>query len=84
METEFGKQWSLKWTEGCIIGYVRGTLESKRAVGMLKRALKLGVKETELKTILDNIKNNPIYLPSMRSEEKARKINELKKTLELK
>lgn len=82
-DNEFRIQWSLKWAEGCVVGYVRGTLGQKRAVGMLKRALNWGVKETELKAILDSIKISPVYLPSIKSEDKAKKINELKKLLEL-
>lgn len=81
-EKEYRIQWSLKWAEGCIVGYVKGTLEAKRAVGMLKRAMDWGVKEKELKAILDSIKTSPVYLPSMRTEEKAKKISELKKLLD--
>jgi hypothetical protein len=76
-------QWSLKRAEGCILGYIKGTLEAKRAVGMLKRALNWGVKDSELKAILDSIEISPVYLPSMKPEDKARKINELRELLEL-
>lgn len=77
------EEWSLKWAEGCIIGYIRGSLETKRAVGMLKRALDWGIKKDELKAILDSIKISPVYLPTMKPEDKAKKINELKGLLEL-
>lgn len=42
-----------------------------------------GVKDSELKAILDSIEIIPVYLPSMKPEDKARKINELRELLEL-
>jgi len=83
MEMMSREAWSLKWAEGCIVGYIRGSLESKRAIGMLKRALDWGIKKDELKAILNSIMISPVYLPTMKPEEKAKKINELKGLLEL-
>ena len=84
MELMTRESWSLKWAEGCIVGYIRGSLEPKRTVGMLNRALEWGVKESDLKAILESIRISPVYLPSIKTEEKAKKINELTKLLELK
>lgn len=42
-----------------------------------------GVEDSELKAILDSIEISPVYLPSMKPEDKARKINELRELLEL-
>ena len=78
------REWSLNWAQGCVIGYIKGTLEEKRAVGMLKRAMDWGVKKEELKNILDSVKISPLYLPSFGTEYKAKKISELEKLLELK
>ena len=84
MEMMSREAWSLKWAEGCIVGYIRGSLESKRAIGMLKKALDWGVDKPQLKAILDSIEISPVYLPSMKSEEKVKKIHELKEQLDLK
>ena len=72
------KEWYYKWTEGVIVGYLKGTIEEKRALGMLKRA-KENIGEEDLKSLIKAIEISPIYLPSMPKEEKIRKINELLK-----
>jgi len=74
------KEWYYKWTEGVIVGYLKGTIEEKRALGMLKRA-KENIGEEDLKSLIKAIEISPIYLPSMPKEEKIRKINELLKLL---
>jgi len=74
------KEWYYKWTEGVIVGYLKGTIEEKRALGMLKRA-KENIGEEDLNSLIKAIEISPIYLPYMPKEEKIRKINELLKLL---
>ena len=70
------KEWYYKWTEGVIVGYLRGTIEEKRALGMLKRA-KENIGEDDLKDLIKAIEISPLYLPYTPKEEKKKKINEL-------
>jgi len=62
MSEAFGREWSLKWAEGVVLGFVRGSMERARAFGMLRRAKMIGVKEEELRAIIQAIESNPIYL----------------------
>ena len=82
MSSEFGKEWFLKWAEGTTLGFIRNRIELNRAKGMLKTAIN-NIGEEKLSLIFKNIEQNPIYLPSIPSEEKAKKLEILKKELNL-
>lgn len=82
MSSVFGVEWFLKWAEGTIIGFVRNTIELNRAKGMLRTAMK-NIGEEKLSLIIKNIKGNPIYLPSLTREEKSKRLELLKKELNL-
>lgn len=82
MTEAFGREWSLKWAEGVILGFAKGSMERARAFGMLRRAKKMGVKDEELTAIIQAIEVNPIYLPFMSQQEKAAKLSPIKEAME--
>lgn len=82
MTEAFGREWSLKWAEGVVKGFVRGSMERARAFGMLRRAKKMGVKDEELMAIIQAIESNPIYLPSLSQQEKAVRLEMIKEAME--
>ncbi len=81
-KSDFAREWALKWAEGCVIGYVRGTLEERKAIPMLKRAIDM-LSPSEVKKIIENVWKNPVYLPSMDTRTKKAKAKELLKKLNL-
>jgi len=83
MSSEFGMQWTLKWAEGTILGYVRKRIELNRAKGMLRKAMEI-IGKDKLSAIFKNIEENPIYyLPTMSPKEKAERLKLLKKELNI-
>ena len=75
------KEWYYKWTEGVIVGYLKGTIEEKRALGMLKRA-KENIGEEDLKSLFKNIKigayiANEKHLDELKAKLKEEYGNEL-------
>lgn len=75
----FAKERALKWVEGVIVGYVKGTIELNRALGMINKALEsYGVTREELFTIIKNVEQNPVYLPFIKTEEKVFRLKSLK------
>jgi len=82
MAEAFGKEWSLKWAEGVVLGFAKGSMERARAFGMLRRAKKMGVKHEELSAIIQAIETNPVYLPFLSRQEKATKLNAIKQAME--
>lgn len=83
MTSEFAMEWSLKWAEGTILGYVRRRIELNRAKGMLRRAMEV-IGKDKLSAIIENIEKNPVYyLPTISPEEKAKRLELLKKELSL-
>lgn len=83
MSSEFAMEWSLKWAEGTILGYVRRRIELNRAKGMLRRAMEV-IGKDKLSAIIENIEKNPVYyLPTISTEEKAEKLELLRKELGL-
>ena len=77
-KSDFAHEWVLKWAEGCIIGYIRGTLEERKAIPMLKRAIEM-LSPNEVKKIIENVWQNPVYLPSLNMNVKKTKAKELLK-----
>jgi len=82
MSSEFAKEWFLKWAEGTIVGFLRDRIGFNRARGMLRTAIK-NIEREKLSLIIKNIEENPIYLPSMSREEKVKRLESLKKELNL-
>ena len=80
MASEFVEQWSLKWAEGTILGFAKGNIELNRAVGMLRRAGEI-IGDDKLLAIIENIEKNPVYLPTLTPEEKAKRLKPLKDVL---
>ena len=81
MSSEFAKRWALKWTEGVLLGFARNRIELNRALGMLRKAKELGVKDDELLSIIEVIENSPVYLPFMTQEEKKLKFKQIRNAL---
>ena len=81
-KSDFSHEWALKWAEGCIIGYIKGTLEERKAVPMLKRAIEM-ISSDEVKKIIENVWQNPTYLPSLNPNTKKTKAKKLLKKLNL-
>jgi len=79
---DFAREWALKWAEGCIIRYIRGTLEERKAIPMLRKAIEM-LSPNEVKRIIENIWQNPVYLPSLNTGVKKAKAKELLKKLDL-
>jgi len=79
-ESDFAKEWALKWAEGTILGFARDRIELNRARGMLQRAVEL-IGDDKLLAIIMNIERNPVYLPHMTVKEKVAKLEPLKKAL---
>ena len=82
MSSEFGKEWFFSWAKGTIIGYLRHRIELNRAKGMLKTAIN-NIGEEKISLIIKNIKEDPIYLPTVSTEEKVKLLELLKKELNL-
>lgn len=82
MSSNFVMHWGLKWAEGTILGYARKRIELNRAKGMLRRAMEI-IGKDKLSAIFKNIEENPIYLPSMSTEEKIERLKLLRKDLNL-
>ncbi|RLF07371.1 MAG: hypothetical protein DRJ69_07225 [Thermoprotei archaeon] len=48
-------EWAFKWAIGVIFGYAKGNLSLKIARGMLKKAIKLGLKRETVNLLIDMI-----------------------------
>jgi hypothetical protein len=82
MSSEFGKEWFFSWAKGTIKGYLRHRIELNRAKGMLKTAIN-NIGEKKISLIFKNLKENPVYLSTISTEEKLKMIELLKKELNL-
>ncbi|RLE84452.1 MAG: hypothetical protein DRJ67_10555 [Thermoprotei archaeon] len=83
MSGVFTKEWALKWIRGSILSYVTGGITLRMVVGRIRRALKsYGVKKGEVIAIIDVIQDSPVYLPSLSRDEKASKLEPLRRALE--
>jgi len=82
MSSDFSKEWVFRWAEGTIKGYLRHRIELNRAKGMLKTAIN-NIGEEKISLIFKNIKETPVYLPTISTEEKVKQLDLLKKELNL-
>jgi len=82
MSSEFSKKWFYSWAEGTIKGYLRQRIGLNRAKGMLKTAID-NIGEEKISLIIKNIMENPVYLPTISTEEKVQRIELLRKELYL-
>ena len=64
-----------------MLGFARNRIELNRALGMLRKAKELGVKDDELLSIIEVIENSPVYLPFMTQEEKKLKFKQIRNAL---
>lgn len=71
----------MKWAEGVILGLAKGTLEKARAFGMLRTAKKKGIKDEELKAIIQAIETSPVYLPYMSHQDKINRLRVIKEAM---
>lgn len=78
---EWAESWAMKWAEGTMLGFMLGRIEPNRALGMLRKAKEMIGGADKLYAIIENIERNPVYLPKMSKEEKAAKLNLLKRVL---
>jgi len=75
--SDFVRQWSLKWVEGTILGFARDRLEFNRAVGMLQRGRTM-MTEEEFQAIFSAIETSPLFLPSVTPERRKAKLKPLR------
>jgi len=57
-------EYTRRWIEGCIIGYLRGTIDDKRIIGMINRASTI-IPIAEIINLIKDLSENPNYLPSI-------------------
>jgi len=75
------REWRMKWAEGVILGLAKGTLEQARAFGMLRTAKKKGIKDEELKAIIQAIETSPVYLSYMSHQDKINRLRVIREAL---
>ncbi len=79
----FTRDWSLKWAEGAVLGFVKGRLDAPRTLGMLRTAKrKLGVPSEDLSAILRGVEENPARLPGLTRPQKAARLRPLREAIE--
>jgi hypothetical protein len=76
------KLWVLKWVQGVIISFCRNSIQLNRVEGVIRRAKKYGIKNSELLSIIETIENSPVYLPYMGYEEKRTKLVQVREILD--
>jgi len=77
------KSWALKWLEGSLISFVRGSTHLNLVIGRIEKCIKsYGVKVDEVKAMIEAIEQNPAYLPTLPAEEKIARLKPMKDVLE--
>ena len=77
----FNREWALKWVEGSVVSYIKGSTPLNILLGRIKKALKsYDVTLNDINLLLKSIEVDPKY--SMPVEVRREKIRELRKALE--
>ena len=75
------REWALKWVEGSVVGYIKGSTSLNLVLGRIRKALKsYEVTLNDIDLLLKNIEVDPKY--TMPVEVRREKIKELRKALE--
>ena len=74
------REWALKWVEGSVVSYIKGSTPLNILLGRIRKALKMGVTLNDVNLLLKSIEVDPKYSTPM--EVRRKKIEELRKTLE--
>ena len=75
------REWALKWVEGSVVGYIKGSTSLNLVLGRIRKALKsYEVTLNDIDLLLKNIEVDPKY--TMPVEVRREKIRELRKDLE--
>ena len=74
------REWALKWVEGSVVGYIKGSTPLNILLGRIRKALKMGVTLNDINLLLKSIEVDPKYSTPM--EVRREKIREFRKTLE--
>ena len=74
------REWALKWVEGSVVGYIKGSTPLNILLGRIRKALKMGVTLNDINLLLKSIEVDPKYSTPM--EVRREKIEELRKALE--
>ena len=75
------REWALKWVEGSVVSYIKGSTSLNLVLGRIRKALKsYKVTLNDIDILLKNIEVDPKY--STPVEVRRKKIEELRKALE--
>jgi len=75
------REWALKWVEGSVVGYIKGSTPLNILLGRIRKALKsYDVTLNDIDLLLKSIEVDPKY--SIPVEVRRKKIEELRKALE--
>ena len=75
------REWALKWVEGSVVSYIKGSTSLNILLGRIRKALKsYDVTLNDIDILLKNIEVDPKYSTPM--EVRREKIEELRKALE--
>jgi len=75
------REWALKWVEGSVVSYIKGSTSLNLVLGRIRKALKsYDVTLNDINLLLKSIEVDPKYSTPM--EVRRKKIEELRKALE--
>ena len=81
--SDFSRKWALKWVEGSIIGYIKGSTPLNILIGRIKRSItSYRVTMEDVEAIIDMIERNPVYLPDLPRQQKLTRIKLLRGAME--
>jgi len=76
------KEWALKWIQGSIISYLKGSISFRMLLGRINRALNsYGIERAEILAIISAIQANPVYFPSLSQEDKASRLEPVRRAV---
>ena len=82
-EQQSMRAWALKWVEGSLLGFARGSTPFNIVMGRIKRSVEsYGVKPNEILLLIELIEQSPVYLPNLSKEEKIARLRPIKSAVE--
>ena len=73
----------MKWVEGSIGSFIEGRTPLNMVLGRIRKAVEsYGIRPDEVKEIINIIEASPLYLPGLKREEKAKRLQPLREALE--
>lgn len=73
------KSWALKWLEGSLVSYAKGSTHLNVVIGRIEKCIKsYGVNTDEIKAIIEVIIQNPAYLPTLSTTDKMTRLKPVK------